>query len=83
MHDIIAQMTQETLNIFLIIFFAVMTGCLLVTTYFLVKALKVFINIANHLNETAESLRSKLQLKALTAVPAILLGILRNFRKRG
>lgn len=76
-------MTQETLNIFLIIFFAVMTGCLLITTYFLVRALKVIINLADHLNETAESLRNKFQLKALAAVPAILLGILRNFRKRG
>lgn len=77
------QMNQETLNIFLIVFLVIITGCIITITYFLIRALKAVITLADHAIETAESIKSKLQLRALTAIPSLLLTLVKNFRKRG
>ena len=76
-------MTQETLNIFLVIFLVVFTSCIVVLTYFFIMALKTVINVADRVTETAEDIKSKLQFRALAALPAILLALVKNFRKRG
>lgn len=76
-------MTQETLNIFLIIFLLIITGCVVAITYFFIRALKAVIVLADHLTDTAEGLKSKLQLRFLSAVPSLLLALVKNFRKRG
>ena len=76
-------MNQETLNLFLFIFLAIITGCIVVVAVFFIMALKTFMRMSEQLNETALSFRDKLQFKALAALPAILLTLVRNIRKRG
>ena len=76
-------MNQDTLNAFLVIFLAIITGCVVAITYFFVQALRSVERTADDLSETAQSFKDKLQFKVLAAIPALLLTLVRNIRKRG
>lgn len=76
--------TQEILNIFLILALFVITACIIFITFYLIKALKSFTLLADDLDETAQSLKNRLQWKALAAIPALIVALAsRVFKKRG
>lgn len=76
--------SQDLLNILLILGLLVITSCILYITYYFVKALKTFINLADNLEEVTQNIRGRLTLRALTALPAILIALAGKFiRKRG
>lgn len=69
--------TQEILNIVLIIFLLVVTGVIIAISYFLIKALRSITTLTDYLGE-------KIQMKALSIIPPLLVGIFsRIFKKRG
>lgn len=77
--------TQDTLNIFLIIALFVITSCAVFATVYFVQALKSITQLSDDLDETAQNLKNKLQLKALAAIPALLVALASKVikRKRG
>ncbi len=77
--------TQDTLNIFLIIGLFIIVSCSVYITYYFVRALKSFSALADNLEETAQSIKNKLQMKALAAIPALLVALVGRVikRKRG
>ncbi|MBI3103711.1 hypothetical protein HYZ05_02110 [Candidatus Daviesbacteria bacterium] len=68
-------MNQETLNIFLLLALFVVTTCIVFATFYFVGALKSITQLADDLDETTQSLKNKVQLKALTAIPALLVAL--------
>lgn len=76
--------TQELLNIFLILGFIVITSCIVFITFYLVQALKAIAQMASSIDETTQNIKEKVQLKALAAVPALLVALVsRIFKRRG
>lgn len=75
--------TQEVLNLSLTIAIIVITICVGFVSFYLVRALKSFTNLAENIDETASDIRSKLQLKFLTAIPALVLGLISKFKRKG
>ncbi len=76
--------TQEILNIILVIGFLIIVGCAAFVTYFLIKTLKAVTALAESLEETNQSIKEKIQMKVLTVIPPLLVGIIsRIFKKRG
>lgn len=76
-------MGQEILNVVLVIFLAVIAGCIVAATIFFIQALRSIIKVADNINETTQGLRNRLQLKALMTIPALILALIQKFRKRG
>lgn len=74
---------QEIVNILLVVGLLIISVCAVAITYFLIKALKAITNLADSLQDTSQSIREKIQMKFLTALPAIVLGILGKILKRG
>ncbi len=77
--------TQDTLNIFLIIFIVIITICISFVSYFFVTALKAISRMADNIEQTTEDIKNKLQMKALAAIPALLVALVSRVikRKRG
>lgn len=77
--------SQDTLNLSLAFGFIVITICIVFITFFLIQTLKSVSNMASDISETTQSLKEKIQMKALAALPAILLGLASRIirRKRG
>lgn len=75
--------TQEILNTLLIVGFLIITICIAFVSFFLVKALKAIINLTQSLEETSDNIKQKLQMRFLTAIPAILVALIGRFLKRG
>lgn len=75
--------SQDILNIVLIIFLLTAAGAIIAVTLFLVKALKSITILAASLDDTAQSVKEKLQMKALAALPPLLIGIVSRIFKRG
>lgn len=74
---------QETLNIILIAGILALISCLSLTTYFLIQALKSITRLADSLEDTNQSIREKIQMKALSAIPAVLVALATKlFRRR-
>lgn len=74
--------TQETMNTLLVVGFLVITACIVLTTYYLVKALKSVINLTESLEETTENIKGKLQMKFLAVIPALLVALAGKLIKR-
>jgi hypothetical protein len=74
---------REILNIFLILGIITITVCFVAITYFIIQTLKVVQNLADHLIETTAGLKDKIGLKALAAVPPILVTLIARLIKRG
>lgn len=70
--------TQDILNLVLIITLLVITTCIVFVTLFFIKALKA-------IEDTTQSIKDKIQMKALAALPALVIGLLGRVikRKRG
>ena len=77
--------SQDILNIFLILGFIIITACIVYATYYFVQALKSMTQLADDLDQTAQNLKNKIQLKALAAIPALLVALASRVikRKRG
>ena len=67
--------SADLLNIFLIIALVVAVTCIVYITFYLVSALKSITNLTDDTDEVVEGLKSKVQMKALLAIPAILLSL--------
>lgn len=76
--------SQSILNIILAVGFIVITVCVVYVTYYLVQALKSITNLSDSLDETTQDIKGKLQMKALAAVPALLIALVSKvLKKRG
>lgn len=76
--------TQEILNIVLIICLLAVTGAIVATAYFFIKALNTVTTLAESLEETNQAVKDKIQMKALAVIPPLLIGIISKiFKKRG
>lgn len=75
--------TQEILNTLLVVGFLIITVCVALATYFFIKTLRSIINLTESLAETTENIKSKLQMRLLTAIPALLVAIVGRILKRG
>lgn len=73
----------ELLYIILIIGFLVIVVCTVIITYYLVLALKSLKNLTTSLEDTAENIKSRLQLKVLAAIPSLLIALVGRILKRG
>lgn len=67
--------TQEILTIVLTIGFLIITVCVIFITYYLIQALKSVTNLTDSLEETTQNIKNKIQLKALAAIPALLIAL--------
>lgn len=67
--------TQDALNIFLIIALIVVVACIVYVSFYLVSALKSVTNLTDDTDEVVEGLKSKVQMRALLAIPAILISL--------
>lgn len=75
--------SQDLLNTFLIMGFVVIVTCIGFITYYLVQALKSITQLSDDLGESAQNLKNKLQLKALAAIPAVLVALVGKLLKIG
>lgn len=75
--------SQDLLNTFLIIGFVVIVTCVVFLTYYSIQALKSITQLSDDLGESAQNLKNKLQLKALAAIPAVLVALVGKLLKRG
>ena len=76
---------QDFLNIILAIGFLVITACTVYVSYYLVKALKSITSLSDSLEDATQGIKDKIQLKALAAIPALLVAIAGKIikKKRG
>jgi len=76
---------QDFLNIILAIGFLVITACIVYVSYYFVHALKSVTNLSDSLEDTIQGIKDKIQLKALAAIPALLVAIAGKIikKKRG
>lgn len=74
--------TQDILQFVLVLGIFIITSCVVFITIFLVQALKAIIRLADNLEETAQGIKEKVQMKALAAVPALLVSLVGKFIKR-
>lgn len=77
--------TQVVLNTLLVVGFLVITVCIVYITYYLVKALKSITDLVDSLIDTTQNIKNKIQLKALAAIPALLVTLVGKVikKKRG
>lgn len=77
--------TQDFLNIFLIAGLIIITVCIVYTSYYFVQALKSITVLTEDLEETTRDIKDKLQMKVLTAIPALLVALAARIikKKRG
>ena len=73
---------QDILNLSLIIFLLVITTCIALLTFYFIQALKAISNLADNLEDTTQSIKDKLQMKALAAIPALLIALAGRVIKR-
>lgn len=74
--------TKDILNIIFIFGVIIVTACALYITYYLVQTLKSLTQLTNDLDETAENIKSKLQMKILATIPAILVSLVGRILKK-
>lgn len=82
---IIVSTIQDFLIIILAVGVLVITACLVYVSYYLVRALKSITILSDSLEDTAQGIKDKVQLKALAAIPALLITIIGKIikNKRG
>lgn len=73
---------KDILNLFLIVAILIITLCVAYATYYFVQALKSITSLADDLIDTTQSIKQKLQLRALAAIPALLVALIGKVIKR-
>lgn len=63
----------------------VITACVVYVSFYLVQALKSVTNLSDDIDEIALNIKNKVALKALTAIPALLVSLVGKVikKKRG
>lgn len=74
---------QQLLYTFLLIAIIVVTVCVIFITYYMIQALKSVRILADSLIDTTEGLTNKVGLKALAAIPAVLIALVGKIIRRG
>ena len=74
--------TQEFLSILLAVGLVIIMVCLVFTTYYLIKALQSITSLADTLEDTTQNIKNKIQMKALAAIPALLVAIAGKIMKQ-
>jgi len=74
--------TKDLLNIFLTIGIIAITICIVFVSFFFIQALKSITQLMDNLDETTDSIKEKIKLKALAAVPGILLALASKIIKK-
>lgn len=82
---VIVNTVQDFLSIILAVGFLIITVCIVYVSYYLVKALKSITGLSDSLEDTTQGIRDKIQMKALAAIPALLVAIAGKIikKKRG
>lgn len=75
--------TQDVLNIFLILALFIITSCVVYVSYYFVQVLKSMMNITENVDQATESIKNTLQMKALAAIPALLVALVGKVMKKG
>lgn len=77
--------TGDTLNVFLILALVIITACIVYATYYFGQALKSVTTLSDDLNEITQGIKDKIRLKALAAIPALLVALVSKVikKKRG
>lgn len=76
--------SQDGLNLILAAGFLIITACIVYVAFYLVQALKSIRNLSESLDETTQNIKDKIQLKALAAIPALLIALIAKLlKKRG
>ncbi|OGE28647.1 hypothetical protein A2867_04345 [Candidatus Daviesbacteria bacterium RIFCSPHIGHO2_01_FULL_40_11] len=75
--------TQDILNLLVAAGFLIVTICIVYITYYLVQALKSVTNLTDSLGETTQNIKDKIQMKALTVIPALVVALIGRILKRG
>lgn len=77
--------TQDLLNLILTLGIIVFTICFVFITFYFVQSLKSISNMASDISDATQSVKEKLQMKALAAIPALLVALAGKIikRKRG
>lgn len=74
--------SQDILNVFLILGFLIITACFVFATFYFIQALKSVTNLADDLDDLTQNIKSKIQLKALSAIPALLIALVSKVIKK-
>ena len=82
---VIVNTVQDFLNIILAVGFLIITVCIVYVSYYLVKTLKSITGLSDSLEDTTRGIRDKIQMRALAAIPALLVAIAGKIikKKRG
>lgn len=77
--------TQDILSLFAILAIFIITACVVLITFYLISALKSVNQLAEDLDETVQGVKNKLSLKALSAIPALIVAVASKVikKKRG
>lgn len=76
---------QDILTVFLIVALFTITACIAYITFYFVQALKSITQLSDNLDGMAQNLKNQVQMKALAAIPALLVALAGKVirRKRG
>ncbi len=74
--------SRDILNLILIIAILVITACFAYATFYLTQALKSITTLADDLVDTTQSIKQKIQLKALATIPALLVALIGKVIKK-
>lgn len=74
--------SQDILNVFLILGFLIITACFVFATFYFVQALKSITNLADDLDGVTQSIKDKVALKTLAAIPALLIALVSKVIKK-
>lgn len=74
---------QDILNTLIVIGFLIITICIIFITYFLVRALKAITNLANSLENASLDIKDRLQNRAFSLIPALLVALIGKILKKG
>lgn len=73
---------SDVLGLLLILGFIIITACVVSITFYLIQALRSITNLADNLEGTTQSIKDKIQLKVLAAIPALLINLVGKVIKK-
>ena len=74
--------SQDVLNVFLILGLFVVTSCVVYVSYYFVSALKSITILVEKLDEVTQSIKDKVAMRALAAIPALLVSLVSKVIKK-
>lgn len=74
--------TTDTLNVLLILALLIITACIVYAAYYFGQALKSVTTLSDDLMEITEGIKDKVRLKALSAIPALMIALVSKIIKK-